>query len=212
MHLWQKPDAFGSWLPPWAAVDKIRRVRGSSAVSISRLHPSERIAVMSVQAIAGVSPGIEAKIMTEFPSVGAGSLGRLIGVLMDSIPVRLFGIKLSYLVFGLLVAPLGALCFFLRLLGARYVLTNRSVQIRSGLGIQKTSSAELSAISDVELEVQAGQDFFRAADLRLKAANGQTLLLLPGVADAAAFRNAILRAAEAKRLVQSSLATINARR
>jgi uncharacterized membrane protein YdbT with pleckstrin-like domain len=106
----------------------------------------------------------------------------------------------------------GPLCFFLRLLGARYVLTNRSVQIRSGLGIQKTSSAELSAINDVELEVQTGQDFFRAADLRLKAANGQTLLLLPGVADAAAFRNAILRAAEAKRLVQSSLATINARR
>ena len=167
---------------------------------------------MSVQAIAGVSPGLEAKIMTEFPSVGAGSFGRLIGVLMDSIPVRLFGIKLSYVIFGLPLAPLGALLFFLRLLGARYVLTNRSVQIRSGLGIQKTASAELSAIDDVEIQAQPGQDFYRAADLRLKAANGQTLLVLPGVADAAAFRNAILRAAEARRLVQSSLAVINARR
>jgi hypothetical protein len=92
------------------------------------------------------------------------------------------------------------------------VLTNRSVQIRSGLGIQKTASAELSAIDDVEIQAQSGQDFYRAADLRLKAANGQTLLVLPGVADAAAFRNAILRAAEARRLVQSSLAVINARR
>jgi len=167
---------------------------------------------MSVQAIAGVSPGVEAKIMTEFPSVGAGSIGRLMGVLMDCIPVRLFGIKLSYMIFGLLLAPVGALCFFLRLLGSRYVLTNRSVQIRSGLGLEKTASAELSAVDDVEIQVQPGQDFFRAADLRLKAANGQTLLVLAGVADAAAFRNAILRAAEARRLVQSSLAAINARR
>ncbi|MEY3172893.1 MAG: hypothetical protein RLZZ436_806 [Planctomycetota bacterium] len=167
---------------------------------------------MSVQAIAGVSPGLEAKIMTEFPSVGAGSIGRLIGVLMDLIPVRVLGIKLSYLIFGLPMAPLGALCFFLRLLGSRYVLTNRSVQIMGGLGSQKTGSAELSAIDDVEIQVQPGQDFFRAADLRLKSSNGQTLLVLPGVADAAAFRNAILRAAEARRLVQSSLATINARR
>jgi hypothetical protein len=167
---------------------------------------------MSVQAIAGVSPSVEARIMTEFPSVGADTLGRLMGVLMDSIPVRVFGIKLSYLIFGLPLAPLGALFFFLRLLGSRYVLTNRSVQIWSALGSARTASADLAAVEDVEIQEQPGQHFFRAADLRLKAANGQTLLLLPGVADAAAFRNAILRAAQARRLVQASLATINARK
>jgi len=34
---------------------------------------------MSVQAIAGVSPTKEARIMTEFPSVGASAPGRFIG-------------------------------------------------------------------------------------------------------------------------------------
>jgi hypothetical protein len=167
---------------------------------------------MSVQAIAGVSPSVEARIMTEFPSVGADSMGRLMGVLMDSIPVRICGIKLSYLIFGLPLAPLGALFFFLRLLGSRYVLTNRSVQIWSALGSARTASADLTAIEDVEIQELPGQSFFRAADLRLKGSNGQTLLLLPGVADAAAFRSAILRAVQARRLVQSSLAAINARK
>ena len=45
--------------------------------------------------------------MTEFPSVAASGIGRLIGQIMDSIPIRIFGVKLSYLLFGLPLAPLG---------------------------------------------------------------------------------------------------------
>ncbi|MBL8810332.1 MAG: PH domain-containing protein [Planctomycetaceae bacterium] len=167
---------------------------------------------MSVQAIAGVSPTSEARIMTEFPSVGASGLGRLIGSLMDSVPAKVCGIKVSYLIFGLPLAPIGALLFLGRLLGGRYVLTNRSVQTWAALGTQRTASVDLNEIASVEIEELPGQAFFRAADIKLKAANGQTLLRLSGVADAAAFGNVIQRAIQARRLVQSTLSTINARK
>ena|GEM_PF-297386 len=167
---------------------------------------------MSAQAIAGVSSTAESRIMTEFPSVGATSMGRLIGQLMESIPFSVLGIKLSYLLFGPLLAPVGLLIFLLNRLGARYILTNRSVQIWSTMGSQRTSSVDLNEIADVELEHLPGQSFYRAADIRLKSANGQTLMRLPGVADAGAFRNAIQRTVQARRMVQSSLTTINARK
>jgi len=168
---------------------------------------------MSVQAIAGVSPSSEARIMTEFPSVGASAIGRLVGMLMDSIPISIFGVKLSYIIFGLPLAPLGMLLFLLnRPFGDRYILTNRSVQIWSSMGMQRTSTVDLNDIADVELDQLPGQAFFRASDIRLKAANGQTIMRLSGVCDAGAFRNAIQRTMQSRRMVQSSLATINARK
>ncbi len=129
---------------------------------------------MSVQAIAGVSPTLESRIMTEFPSIGATALGRLIGQLLDSIPAKICGVKLSYVIFGLPLAPLGLLLFLLNRLGSRYILTNRSVQIWSTMGSQRTSTVDLNDIASVELDGLPGQSFFRAADIRLKAASGQT--------------------------------------
>ena len=167
---------------------------------------------MSVQAIAGVSPTLESRIMTEFPSIGATALGRLIGQLLDSVPAKICGVKLSYLIFGLPLAPLGLLLFLLNRLGSRYILTNRSVQIWSTMGSERTSSVDLNDITSVELDELPGQSFFRAADIRLKAASGQTIMVLSGVADAGAFQNAIRGAVQSRRLVQSSLATMNARK
>jgi hypothetical protein len=168
---------------------------------------------MSVQAIAGVSATAEARIMTEFPSVGANALGRVIGQLMDCLPIRIGGVKLSYLIFGLPLAPFGALLFLLnKAAGDRYVLTNRSVQVWSAMGSARTASVNLGDIASVELDSLPGQSFFRCSDIRLKAANGQTLLRLAGVADSGPFRNAIQRAAESRRLVTASLSTIAARK
>ncbi len=168
---------------------------------------------MSVQAIAGVSPTSESRIMTEFPSVAASGIGRLIGQIMDSLPIRIFGVKLSYLLFGLPLAPLGMLLFLLnRPFGSRYILTNRSVQVWSSLGTQRTAVADLNDIAEVELDQRPGQAFFRASDICLKSASGKTILRLDGVCDAGAFRNAIQRAMQSRRLVQSSLATIAARK
>jgi hypothetical protein len=116
------------------------------------------------------------------------------------------------LIFGLPLAPLGLLLFLLNRLGSRYILTNRSVQIWSTMGSQRTSSVDLNDIASVELDELPGQSFFRAADIRLKAASGQTVMVLSGVADAGAFQNAIRGAVQSRRLIQSSLATMNARK
>lgn len=197
-----------SWLDP---VGQSRDSLKKAAEEVSAVLQVHRFP-MSVQAIAGVSPTTEARIMTEFPSVGATAIGRLIGQLMDSIPLRIFGVKLSYLLFGLLLAPLGLLIFLLNKLGSRYVLTNRSVQIWSAMGSERSSSVDLNEIAEVELDQLPGQKFFRASDIRLKAANGKTIMRLAGVADAGAFRNAIQQAMQSRRLVQSSMATIAARK
>lgn len=168
---------------------------------------------MSVQAIAGVSPSVESRIMTVYPSVSATAPGRMLGQLYDSIPIRIFGPKLSVLLFALPMAPIAALLYLAtKATGKRYVLTNRSVQIWASLGAHRIGSVDLSQIHDVELDQLPGQAFYRAADIRLKAANGQTLLRLPGVGDAGAFRNAIQSAMQARRLVQSSMNTIAARK
>lgn len=168
---------------------------------------------MSVQAIAGVSPATESRVMTVFPSISAFSGGCLLGKICDSIPVRILGLKLSTLLFALPLAPFGAVMFLAsKALGHRYVLTNRSVQIWTSLGTQRISSLPLSDIASVEVLQRPGQSFFRAADIRLKATNGQTLMSLRGVGDFGSFKNAIERMLQSHRLVKSSLAAINARK
>jgi len=167
---------------------------------------------MSVQAIAGVSPGSEAVVMTEYPSISAGGIGQLLGSLYESIPVRILGPKLSYLLFTLPTAPIGVLLYFVsKVIGNRYVLTNRSVQIWGARTDRMVGKVDLDAIDSVELEQHPGQVFFRAADVRLKDSAGKTLLQLKGVPDAGSFRNAIQRAAESRRLTKSAMETIAAR-
>ena len=80
------------------------------------------------------------------------------------------------------------------------------------MGTQRTAVVDLNDIVDVELDQRPGQAFFRASDICLKSANGQTILRMAGVCDPGPFRNAIQRTMESRRLVQSSLATIAARK
>ncbi len=167
---------------------------------------------MSVQAIAGVSPGSEAVVMTEYPSISSGGIGQLLGRLYESIPVRIFGPKLSYLLFTLPTAPIGILVYFAsKVFGERYVLTNRSVQIWAARSDRMIGKVDLDAIETVELDQHPGQVFFRAADIRLKDASGKTLLQLKGVPDAGSFRNAIQNAARSRRLTRAAMETIAAR-
>jgi hypothetical protein len=150
--------------------------------------------------------------MTDYPSISAGALGQLLGSLYESIPVRICGPKLSHLLFALPTAPIGALLYLLtKVFGQRFVLTNRSVQIWSARGNRKISSASLDDIAAVELDQSTGQKFYRAADIKLKGANGQTLLRLKGVGDAASFGNAIRNAIQARQQVKAAMATIEAR-
>lgn len=168
---------------------------------------------MSAQAIAGVSVSEEATIMAVTPSIAGTAVGRLIGQLMDSIPLRILGLPpLSRLLFGLPLAPLGALLFLLtKGFAPRYLLTNRSVQVWNSSRSRRIGQASLADIDSVVIEQRPGQAYFRAADIRLTAASGQTLLRLDGVAEVRTLNNAIQRAIQSQRLVRSSLETIAAR-
>lgn len=168
---------------------------------------------MTVQAIAGVSASAEAKIMTVYPSISATAIGRLLGQLYDCIPIRVCGPTISAVLFALPTAPLAAMLYLVtKATGQRYVLTNRSVQVWASLGNRRISTVDFSQIEDVELEQQPGQKFYRASDIKLKGANGQTVLRLVAVGDAGSFRNAILRAIEARKMVQSAMTRIAARK
>ena len=167
---------------------------------------------MAVQAISGVSASLEAVVMTEYPSLASSGIGQLLGKLYESIPIRPLGLaKISY-VFALLTAPIGLPLYFLqKAFGERYVLTNRNVQVWTARRTRMVSSVALADIADVVLEQHPGQVFYKASDIRLKAASGETILTLKGVKDAGAFKNAITSTIDSRRMVQESMAQIAAR-
>ena len=164
------------------------------------------------QPIAGVSPQIENTIMTVYPSLAAWGAGRAIGRLCDSIPLKLNGIKLSYLMFGLPAAMLALLLYVTqKILGDRYVLTNRALESRAALGKTLRGRAALTEIDHVDIERRGGQAFYHAGDLVAYDAAGNVLLRLDGVPRPDVFRQTILEARDARRQTEASLATIAAR-
>ena len=168
-------------------------------------------AVLVPQPIAGVASSQEAVIEVVYASIGATALGRLIGVVMDCIPVRIWGVKVSNLIFGLPLAPLGLLCYLLRnIFGQRYELTNRSVAILSAGGA-RLKLVSLKDIAEIAVEVRSGQAFSHAADLMILNSKGDESLRLPGVPRPDRFRRVILDARDARVQADDSLALISKR-
>lgn len=168
-------------------------------------------AVLAPQPIAGVSTSQEGPIDIVYASIAATALGRLIGAIMDCIPVRIWGVKVSNLLFGLPLAPLGLTCYLLRnIFGQHYELTNRSVAILSAGGVRQRQVA-LKDIASVEVDVRPGQEFHHAADLVLLNAKGDEILRLAGTPRPERFRRNILEARDARLQSDESLARINKR-
>lgn len=162
-------------------------------------------------AIAGVSAK-QALIMTVYPSIGGTALGKSLGRLYESMPVRVGGIKLSHLLFPLPTAIIAIQVYLhLKVFGEVYCLTNRSLQIRTSLGNQLKREVPLKDIEQVVIRQEPGQEFYPAADIYLLNKAGQTIMSLPGVLRAEVFRQSILEARAAQARVAASLATINAR-
>ncbi len=167
---------------------------------------------MSVQPIAGVSSRTESVVMTEHPSIAAGMLGQALGRLYDCIPVRICGLTISHLLFVLPTAPVAVGLYFLqRVVGEYFVLTNRSVQIWAVRSGRRVSRVELSQVEKVEVAQALGQKFFKAGDILLRSSSGEIIERLRGIPDAPSFCNAIRRTAESRQMVQSAMATIQAR-
>lgn len=170
------------------------------------------MAIQKPPAISGVSPGREVVIMEVYPSIACTGFGRLIGQALDCLPTPVMGIKLSNLLFGLPAAPLAAAGYLqLKVTGIKYQLTNRGVRKHAALGDRVLSQVPLASIEQVVIEEQAGQQFYRAADLHLLGKGGEELMVLEGVPYAAVFRQTILEARNAHKQTAASLATIEAR-
>ena len=150
--------------------------------------------------------------MTEYPSIGAGMLGQGLGTLYNCIPVKIFGLTVSHLLFALPTIPVAILLYFVqKVTGEYFVLTNRSVQIWAARSGQRKATVDLAKIDEVEVVQAPGQVFYKASDILLRNAGGEVIERLDGVPDAPSFCNAIRRTAESRRLVQSAMATIEAR-
>lgn len=165
------------------------------------------------QAIAGVSAGQDRVIEFTYPSVAAMGLGQLIGRICESVPTKICHIKLSYLLFGLPLAPIGAALYLAnKVVGNRYILTNRGVEIRKSIGNKLEKRVELADIADVTTKVVSGQEFHHAADVQLRDAKGTVLATLAGVSYPDRLRSAILEAREARVKNDAAFAQIAARK
>jgi len=165
-----------------------------------------------MQPIAGVSSRSESVVMTEYPSIAAGILGQGLGNLYNCIPVKIFGLTVSHLLFALPTIPMAILLYFVqKVTGEYFVLTNRSVQIWAARSGQRKATVDLAKIDEVEVVQAPGQVFYKAGDILLRNAAGEIIERLDGVPDAPSFCNAIRRTAESRRMVQSAMATIEAR-
>ncbi len=169
------------------------------------------MATQKPPAIAGVSSG-QTLIMAVYPSIAAAAMGKLLGRLYESIPVRIFGVKFSHLLFCLPTAGLALGGYFiLKIFGEVYALTNRTLQLRRSLGNQLIREIKLADINQVVVRQEPGQEFYPAADIYLLNKAGETMMTLPGVPRADVFRQTIIEACAALNQVAASLATINAR-
>lgn len=163
-------------------------------------------------AISGVSTGKATEIARVHPSIAGTLGGQLLGQLLDSIPIKVGGIKFSNLLFGLPAALVAVPIFFaLRLAGHTFSLTNRSVQKRTSLSNRPVREVPLADIDQVVVRQLPGQQFYPAGEIDLLNKAGDTLMTLSGVPRADVFRQTILEARNARNQVQSSLNTIKAR-
>jgi hypothetical protein len=164
------------------------------------------------QPISGVSAGKEAHVDTVYPSITANGLGRLVGSILDSIPTRINGIKLSQLLFGLPLAPLGLTAYaLLKMFGHKYVLTNRSLKVHAALGVRLDKQISLSDIDNIDIVVLPGQAAFASGNLEVLNDRGDPILVLEGVPRPERFRQEILECRDARRLSDASLKMIEAR-
>lgn len=164
------------------------------------------------QAITGVSPNHEVVIEELYPSISATRVGVLIQQILECIPQRFWGMKISHLIFGLPVAPIAAATYlWSKVFGCRYVLTNRSLKRLNSLGFGLQEEVPLPQIDSITIDPDSRTPFYRTGDLRLVSKDGQTRMIIRGVPNPDRFSQVISETCDAQRLVRSSLAQIQAR-
>jgi hypothetical protein len=170
------------------------------------------LAATVAQPIAGVSPSQDRVVEVVYQTIAAAAPGRLIGSIMDCIPVRVGGVKLSNLIFGLPLAPFGLAGYLmLKVFGRKFILTSRSINIATPLTARVLKQVPLKDVAEVEIDVRSGQEFHHAGDLVLLSAKGDLLARLEGVSRPDRFRRLIVDTRDARIWSEESLAVISKR-
>ncbi|MBI1248323.1 PH domain-containing protein [bacterium] len=148
------------------------------------------------QAIAGLSLSseYESTALVVWPSVSATSVGRLLG--------RLYEMKTGFFVFTLgnllvlLSIPIAIPLYLwnvLPVVGTRYRITNRHINVERGVRADVERQIALDQFDRIEICERAGQAWFRSADLVFSLAD-QEVFRLAGVPYPKAFRAACQKA------------------
>ena len=166
---------------------------------------------MVTQAIFGVTVGSENVIRITFPTVGSTGPGKALGQIFESIPLKINGIKLSYIIFSPLYPLLAVIYLLQKVFGEKYVLTNRAVQKWKTIGSAMIEEIPLGDFEEITIVSQSGQKFYNAADMEFLAANGNLLFKIEGVGRPEVFYHTIMEARDARYSVEASLANIQAR-
>jgi hypothetical protein len=177
--------------------------RGASSAESALFRASDDFLVT----VTAATPPQAALLCVVYPSIAGWPVGRGLGRLYESIPVRVGGIKLSYLLFCLPTAPLAASLYGLqKLLGEKYVLTTAAVERRRSIGNALLEAVPLDEAGTVEVERSDWEALFRTGTVRVRSAEGQVRMIFAGVSDPDAFAGTIRDALVARRTVAASMA------
>ncbi len=167
---------------------------------------------MTGPAAFGTMDGPEQDVLIAYPGVAATAAGRLIGRLLNSVPLPLGPATLSQWVFGLPLAPLGAAVYlWQKAFGVRYRLTNRRLVTETPLSRKEMEAAELTDVAQADVSYPSVGRWFRAGDLTLRDGTGTRLLVARGVPQVENFAARLAEVKGARAAVQSAAAQIAAR-
>jgi hypothetical protein len=142
-----------------------------------------------------------------YPSIARWPVGRWLGRLYESIPLRVAGTKLSYLLYCLPTAPLVASLYGLqKVIGEKYVLTTSAVERRRSIGNALVEAVPLDDVATVEVIRSEWEPLYRTGTVLVRSAEGTVRLTCAGVPDPDAFAGTIRDAVVARRTVTASLA------
>jgi hypothetical protein len=150
--------------------------------------------------------------MTVYPSIAATAVGRGLGALYESIPIRIGRLKLSHLLFPLPTSPVALIVYFvLKAMGERYELRSQRLRVTRGLKRKVVTDVPLDEVGRVDCTTSFGQVFFHAGTLVLRNHLGTELARLAGVVRPEMFRRTILEARDAQTRTDAALRTIEGR-
>ncbi len=149
------------------------------------------------QAIPGLSLSSqkESTALIVWPSVSATSVGKFLGRLYNSkAGVSLFNLGNLFVLLSIPIAVPLYLWNVLPVVGTRYRLTNRHVNVERGIQGEMERQIALDEFEQIEVRQQPGQAWFRSADLVFLKGK-QEVFYLPGVPYPEGFRAACQKAA-----------------